>query len=113
MANSSAILTDAFAPDQRGLALGINLVAPIAGSFIGLVLDGVLAPSVTFAVGLIALLVGITYGILPYGGPSMGGAAHGVIGAIAGGMVLSAIGMLLLVSLPVDFAYWTFGLVIS
>src|SRR6478609_7601026 len=32
-ANSSAILTDAFPPDQRGLALGINGVAAIAGSF--------------------------------------------------------------------------------
>ena len=31
MANSSAILTDAFPPDQRGLALGINQVAAIAG----------------------------------------------------------------------------------
>ena len=44
MANSSAILTDAFPADQRGLALGINMVAAIAGSFIGLVLGGVLAP---------------------------------------------------------------------
>jgi hypothetical protein len=32
MANSSAILTDAFPADQRGLALGINMVAAIAGS---------------------------------------------------------------------------------
>src|SRR5215469_11115782 len=44
MANSSAILTDAFPAHQRGLALGINMVAAIAGSFIGLVLGGVLAP---------------------------------------------------------------------
>ena len=43
-ANSSAILTDAFPEDQRGLALGINSVAAIAGSFIGLVLGGLLAP---------------------------------------------------------------------
>ncbi|MHB1854479.1 MAG: MFS transporter, partial [Acidimicrobiales bacterium] len=108
MANSSAILTDAFPPDERGLALGINNVAAIAGSFIGLVLGGLLAPvswhlvfivsvpfglfgtvwaslklkdqgirtparidwwgNVTFAVGLVAVLVGITYGIEPYGG---------------------------------------------
>jgi MFS family permease len=128
MANSSAILTDAFPPDQRGLALGINMVAAIAGSFLGLVLGGVLAPvawrlvflvsvpfglfgtvwaylklqdrshrsdaqidwlgNVTFAVGLIALLVGITYGILPYGGHSMGWTAPGVIGAIAGGILM-------------------------
>src|SRR3954452_702259 len=43
-ANSSAILTDAFPPDERGLALGINGVAAIGGSFIGLILGGVLAP---------------------------------------------------------------------
>src|SRR3954447_21777285 len=43
-ANSSAILTDAFPAHQRGLALGINGVAAIAGSFVGLVLGGILAP---------------------------------------------------------------------
>jgi MFS family permease len=130
-ANSSAILTDAFPPDQRGLALGINMVAAIAGSFIGLVLGGVLAPiswrlvflvsvpfglfgtvwaylkleergirspakidwigNLTFGAGLIALLVGITYGILPYGGHTMGWTAPGVIGAMAGGLVLLGI----------------------
>ncbi len=44
MANSSAILTDAFPANQRGLALGMNGVAAIAGSFLGLVVGGVLAP---------------------------------------------------------------------
>lgn len=43
VANSSAILTDAFPPEERGLALGINNVAGIGGSFIGLVLGGLLA----------------------------------------------------------------------
>ena len=43
MANSAAILTDAFPHDQRGFALGINGVALLAGSFIGLILGGVLA----------------------------------------------------------------------
>ncbi|GAA1658471.1 MFS transporter [Catellatospora bangladeshensis] len=43
MANSAAIITDAFPARQRGTALGINIVAAIAGSFIGLVLGGVLA----------------------------------------------------------------------
>src|SRR5580693_5083452 len=43
-ANSSAILTDAFPENQRGFALGINSVAAIAGSFIGLLLGGLLAP---------------------------------------------------------------------
>ncbi|MDA8270434.1 MAG: MFS transporter [Actinomycetota bacterium] len=111
-ANSSAILTDAFPKNERGLALGINNVAAIAGSFIGLVLGGLLGPvdwhlvfvvsvpfgvagtiwsylkleehgirtpsridwwgNLTFAVGLIAVLVGITYGIMPYGHSNMG-----------------------------------------
>ena len=127
-ANSSAILTDAFPADQRGLALGINMVAAIAGSFIGLVLGGVLAPiswrlvflvsvpvgvfgtfwaylkleergvrvsakidwlgNLTFAVGLIAVLVGITYGILPHGGHAMGWTNPWVIAAILGGIVI-------------------------
>jgi MFS family permease len=131
MANSSAILTDAFPAEERGLALGINMVAAIAGSFIGLVLGGVLAPvawrlvflvsvpfglfgtvwaylkleergirrpakidwwgNVTFAVGLIAVLVGITYGILPYGGHNMGWTAPGVIASLAGGVVLLSV----------------------
>jgi MFS family permease len=43
-ANSSAILTDAFPENERGLALGINNIAGIAGAFIGLVVGGVLAP---------------------------------------------------------------------
>ncbi len=42
--NSGAILTDAFPPRQRGLALGINNIAGISGSFIGLIVGGVLAP---------------------------------------------------------------------
>ncbi len=130
-ANSSAILTDAFPQDQRGLALGVNQVAAIGGSFIGLVLGGVLGPvgwryvflvsvpfgvfgtvwayfklvergirtpskidwwgNITFAVGLIAVLVGITYGIEPHGGHSMGWTNPSVIAAIAGGIVVLAI----------------------
>jgi MFS family permease len=43
-ANSTAILTDAFPPHRRGFALGINQVAAIGGSFIGLIVGGVLAP---------------------------------------------------------------------
>jgi len=43
MANSTALLTDAFPPDQRGFALGINVVAAIGGQFIGLLLGGLLA----------------------------------------------------------------------
>ena len=43
MANSTAILTDAFPASQRGFALGINMVSGIAGSFLGLVIGGLLA----------------------------------------------------------------------
>ena len=43
-ANSSAIITDAFPANERGLALGINGVAAISGSFIGLLVGGLLAP---------------------------------------------------------------------
>jgi MFS family permease len=43
MANAAAILTDAFPPGQRGMALGINQIAGISGQFVGLLLGGVLA----------------------------------------------------------------------
>ncbi|HEY0831147.1 MAG TPA: MFS transporter [Candidatus Dormibacteraeota bacterium] len=43
MASGAAILTDAFPSDQRGFALGINQIAGMAGSFIGIVVGGVLA----------------------------------------------------------------------
>jgi MFS family permease len=128
MANSSAILTDAFPPHQRGLALGLNQIAGIGGSFIGLLVGGVLAPihwrwvflvsvpvgvfgtfwaylklrdtglrrparldwwgNVLFAVGLIGVLVGITYGIQPYHGHTMGWGNPWVIAAMAGGVAV-------------------------
>ena len=43
MANSAAILTDAFPARQRGMALGINQISAISGQFIGLLLGGLLA----------------------------------------------------------------------
>jgi MFS family permease len=127
-ANSTAILTDAFPANQRGTALGLNSIAAIAGSFIGLILGGALAPvnwhliflvsapigafgtiwayfmlrdqgvrkharmdwwgNILFAVGLIAILVGITYGLLPYGGHPMGWTSPWVLTAIIGGVAL-------------------------
>jgi len=60
MANSTAILTDAFPPNQRGLAMGINMIAGTSGTFIGLLAGGILATinwryiflvSVPFSVG--------------------------------------------------------------
>jgi MFS family permease len=128
MANSPAILTDAFPSTQRGMAMGINQVAGIAGQFIGLILGGILAAvdwrlvfivsvpigvggaiwsyvslreigaktpakidwlgNITFAVGLIALLTGITYGIQPYGGHSMGWTSPVVLSGLIGGVAL-------------------------
>ena len=130
-ANSSAIITDAFPQEQRGLALGINGVAAVAGSSIGLVLGGVLAPvawravflvsvpfgvfgtvwgfaklrdlserkhakidwlgNLTFAVGLVSVMVGITYGIQPYGHHTMGWTSPKVIAEIAGGIAMLAV----------------------
>ncbi|MGH3676982.1 MAG: MFS transporter [Mycobacterium sp.] len=43
MASSAAILTDAFPSNQRGMALGVNMVAAVSGSFLGLLIGGVLA----------------------------------------------------------------------
>jgi len=130
-ANSSAILTDAFPPDERGLALGINSISMVAGSFLGLVLGGVLAPTawrlvfvvsvpvglvatvwsyhslrelgvrrpgridwwgnLTFATGLVVLMVGITYGIQPYGGHTMGWTSPLVLACLIAGVVLLAL----------------------
>ncbi len=128
MANSAAILTDAFPATERGMALGINQIAFQAGSFVGLILGGVLAAidwrwvfllnvpigivgtiwaylalrevgerhparidwagNATFAAGLGLLLIGITYGISPYGTATMGWGNPFVIGAIVGGAAL-------------------------
>ena len=60
MANSGAILTDAFPTHQRGLALGLNQVAAIAGSFIGLVLGGLLGP----VDWRLVFLVSVPFGVL-------------------------------------------------
>ena len=110
------------------MALGINGVAATSGTFIGLVLGGLLAPinwrliflvsvpiglfctvwaytmlhdvvpprktsidwagNITFAVGLIAVMVGITYGIEPYGKRNMGWMSPVVIGELSFGVVL-------------------------
>ena len=43
MANSAAILTDAFPANKRGMALGVNQIAGISGQFVGLLLGGALA----------------------------------------------------------------------
>jgi MFS family permease len=65
-ANSTAILTDAFPARQRGMALGINQVAAIAGSFIGLVVGGVLAELDWRAVFWVNVPIGIAGTIWSY-----------------------------------------------
>jgi EmrB/QacA subfamily drug resistance transporter len=42
-ANSAAILTDAFPENERGKALGLNMVAGVGGSFLGILVGGVLS----------------------------------------------------------------------
>ena len=58
-ANSAAILTDAFPPHERGKAMGINGVAAVSGSFIGLILGGLLAPVGWRLVFLVSVPVGL------------------------------------------------------
>ena len=131
-ANAPAILTDAFPVEQRGLALGLNMIAGTAGQLLGLVLGGVLAAidwhlvflvsvpvgvlgtvwafvalhettvtrrgqrvdvigNLLFASGLVVFLVGITYGLLPYGSSSMGWLNPWVDAGLLGGPVLIAV----------------------
>jgi len=127
-ANSTAILTDAFPQNERGKAMGINGVAAVGGSFLGLILGGVLAPvewrlvflvsvpfglfgtvwaylklhdngiriaakidwlgNALFAIGLISVLTGIVYSLLPYGGHPTGWTNPYVLTAIVGGIAV-------------------------
>jgi MFS family permease len=128
IANSAAILTDAFPANQRGLALGLNNVVGISGQFIGLLVGGLLAPidwrlvflvsvpfglvgtvwshrklkeigvrnrapidwigNATFAVGLVLIMIGITYGIRPHGSSPMGWTSPFVLGCMVAGVLL-------------------------
>ena len=65
-ANSTAILTDAFPVERRGMALGINQVAAIAGSFIGLILGGLLSEWDWRAVFFVSVPIGIVGTIWSY-----------------------------------------------
>jgi MFS family permease len=127
LANSAAILTDAFPANQRGMALGINNIVGVSGLFIGLVLGGLLAPihwrlvflisvpvglfgtvwaylklrelgqprrarvdwwgNATFALGLICIMVAVTYGIRPYGTHATGWTSPRVMVLLATGIV--------------------------
>jgi len=66
MANSAAILTDAFPPEQRGFALGINQVAGLGGMFIGLVAGGLLAAWDWRAVFWVNVPVGVFFTVWAY-----------------------------------------------
>jgi len=66
MANATAILTDAFPVNQRGMALGVNQVAAIAGSFLGLVIGGVLSEWHWRAVFWVSVPVGVFGAIWSY-----------------------------------------------
>lgn len=128
-ANSAAIITDAFPENERGQALGINMVSILAGSLVGLVMGGILAyydwrliflvsvpvgivgtiwsylrlkevgtlnrhqgldlwGNVAFAGGLTLLLVGVTYGLSPYGTATMGWGSPWVITSLVLGAAL-------------------------
>jgi MFS family permease len=131
VANSTAILTDAFGPGERGFALGLNQVVALSGMFIGLVAGGLLASldwravfwvnvpvgifgtvwaywklhetsertggqidwwgNLTFAVGLSAILIAVTYGIQPWHGHSMSWGDPVIIATLAGGVLLLAV----------------------
>jgi MFS family permease len=66
MANSAAILTDAFPAHQRGMALGVNQVTALSGQFIGLILGGVLAAWDWRSIFWISVPVGILGTIWSY-----------------------------------------------
>jgi len=59
MANSAAILTDAFPPEQRGLAMGVNQIGILTGMFSGLLIGGVLAAIDWRAVFLVSVPFGL------------------------------------------------------
>ncbi len=129
MANSTAILIDAFPIKERGMALGINQVAAILGSILGLILGGVLSAvdwrlvflvsvpvgiigtvwaylmlretsqgnghqridwlgNITFFLGLTIALIGMTYGLEPYGTSAMGWGNPFVITCLVVGVLL-------------------------
>ena len=139
-ANSTALIVDAYPADRRGAAIGINQIAAIGGSFLGLVIGGVLAAhswrsvfwvsipfgvvgtiwsmrslhaadsvvsmssedrrdqlrrldlwgNVTLTVGLVGVLLAMTYGVQPYGGHVTGWTSPRVLTYLVGGLVFLA-----------------------
>jgi MFS family permease len=66
MSNSAAIITDAFPPEQRGMALGINQIAALTGQFLGLVAGGVLVTIDWRAVFWVNVPIGVVGTIWSY-----------------------------------------------
>jgi MFS family permease len=66
MASSAAILTDAFPANQRGMALGVNMVAAVAGSFLGLLVGGVLSEIHWQAIFWVGVPIGVLGTIWSY-----------------------------------------------
>ncbi|HEY5190060.1 MAG TPA: MFS transporter [Solirubrobacteraceae bacterium] len=127
LANSAAIITDAFPANQRGMALGINNIVGVSGMFVGLVLGGLLAPiswrmvflisvpvglfgtvwayvkleersqpkrapidwvgNLTFALGLVMIMVAVTYGIRPAGHSATGWGSPRTLVLLAAGVL--------------------------
>ncbi|MCI2412861.1 MAG: MFS transporter [Cuniculiplasma sp.] len=128
-ANSAAIITDSFPANERGKAMGLNQIAALAGSLIGLILGGILATiywrdvflvsvpvgiigtvwsyaklketstrhekqkldipgNIAFAGGLTLILLGVTYGLMPYDNSSMGWGNPYVIASMTIGVIL-------------------------
>jgi MFS family permease len=65
-ANSTAILTDAFPANRRGFAIGVNQIAAIAGTFLGLIVGGVLASIDWHAIFIVSVPFGILGTIWSY-----------------------------------------------
>jgi len=57
--NSTAIITDAFKSNERGMAMGINQIAGIGGSLLGLILGGILSAIDWRMVFLVSVPIGI------------------------------------------------------
>jgi EmrB/QacA subfamily drug resistance transporter len=147
--NSMAIITDAFKSHERGMAMGLNQIASVGGTLLGLILGGVLSAidwrlvflvsvpiglfgtvwaylmlkeqtkpvkaqridwlgNITFAVGLTALLLAMTTGIMPYGDSTMGWANPIVIG----GLILAVVSLVafVIVELKVSSPMFHLGL---
>ena len=57
--NSTAIITDAFSSKERGMAMGLNQIAGIGGSLLGLIVGGILADINWRLVFLVSVPIGI------------------------------------------------------